>query len=113
MNGKRKGDFCFTLLSHSPCLPFFPANHKKNEKQKAKKLFPHNGVRSWLAYAESLHFQDFSLFLICRDHTRCTTKSIHSRDEKKKKILTISDSPRSRKVHGKEHMQSEKKIVRD
>ena len=66
-------------------LVFFHANHKKNEQQKQKKLFPHNGVRSWLAYPESLRFQVFSLFLICHDRTRCTAKSIRSREDKKKK----------------------------
>ena len=56
----------------------------KNDKQKQKKLFPHNGVRSWLAYPESLRFQVFSLFLIYHDRTRCTAKSIRSREDKKK-----------------------------
>ena len=45
------------------------------------------GVRSWLDYPKILHFQVFSLFLICRDRTRCIAKSIHSREDKKKKIL--------------------------
>ena len=45
----------------------------------------HNGVRSWLAYSESLRFQVFSLFLICRDRTRCTAKSIRSQEDKTKK----------------------------
>ena len=70
------------------------------------------GVRSWLAYPESLRFQVFSLFLIRRDRTRCTTKSIRSREDKKKKLsLNVSDSPRSRKVHGKEHTQPRKATV--
>ena len=51
--------FFFSLLSRSPYLPYFPANHKKNEKQKQKKFFPHKWVRSWLAYPESLCFQVF------------------------------------------------------
>ena len=104
--------YFYTFLSRSPCLPFFPANHKKKRKTKTKKLFPHNGVRSWLAYPESLRFQVFSLFLICRDRTRCTTKSMRSREDKKKKIsLTVSDLPRSHKVYGKEHTQSGKETI--
>ena len=75
----------FTLLSRSPRLLSFPANHIKNEnKKQTKKLFPQNGVRSWLAYPKILHFQVFSLFLIYCDHTRCTTKSIRSQEDKKK-----------------------------
>ena len=79
----------FTLLSRSPCLPFFPANHKKNEKQKQKKLFLHKWVRSWLAYPESLCFQVFSLFFICHDRTRCMAKSICSQEDKKKNFLFL------------------------
>ena len=76
--------FCFfTLLSRSLCLPFFLQITKKR-KTKTKKVFAHNGVRSWLAYPEILHFQVFSLFLICYDCTRCTTKSIRSQEDKKK-----------------------------
>ena len=61
----RKGKFFFTLLSRSPCLLSFPTNHKKKPKNKNKLFFfPHNGVRSWLAYPKSLCFQVFSLFLI-------------------------------------------------
>ena len=71
--------FFFSSLSFL-VLAFFPTNHKK-------KLFPHNGVRSWLAYPKSLCFQVFSLFLICRDRTRCTAKSIRSREDKKKKTF--------------------------
>ena len=109
-----KGAFFSTLLSRSPCLLSFLANHKKNKKQKQKKLFPHNGVRSWLAYPEILHFQVFSMFLIFRDRTRCTEKSIRSREDKKKKnSLTISDLLQSRKVHGKDHTQSGKAVVQD
>ena len=81
---KEEGGFFITLPSHYPCLPSFPANHKKKWKTKTKKTFPHNGVRSWLAYLESLRFQIFSLFFICRDLTRCTTKSIRSWEDKKK-----------------------------
>ena len=55
---------------------------KKNEN-KNKHFFPHNGVRSWLAYPEILRSQVFSLFLICRDHTRCMAKRIRSREDKK------------------------------
>ena len=79
--------FIWTLLSRSSCLPFFLQNARKNETQKQKQKILHNGVRSWLAYPKSLHFQVFSLFLICRDRTRCTTNSIHSREEKKKKTF--------------------------
>ena len=60
---------------------------KKKRKTKTKKLFPHNGVRSWLVYLESVRFQVFSLFLICCDRTRCTTKSIRSREDKEKKTF--------------------------
>ena len=106
--------FSLTLLSCSPCLLSFPANHEKNEKQKTKKLFPHNGVRSWLAYLESLRFQVSSLFLIFRDRIRCMEKSICSQKDKKKKLsLVVSNSPRSHKVHGKEHTQPRKAKIRD
>ena len=86
---------------------FFCKSQKKlKNKNKNKKHFPCNGVRSWLAYPESLHFQVFSLFLICRDRTRCTEKSIRSWEDTEKKLsLTVSDSPRSHKVHDKEHTQ--------
>ena len=57
---------------------------KKKWKTKTKKLFPHKGVRSWLAYSESLCFHIFSLFLICRDRTSCMIKNIRSREDKKK-----------------------------
>ena len=68
---------------------FFSCKSQKKRKTKTKKLFPHNGVRSRLAYPESLCFQVFSLFLICRDHTRCTAKSIRSREDKKKNFLSL------------------------
>ena len=83
---KEEGVFFFFLLFSlvfRACFLFLQIT-KKNEKQKQKKLFPHNGVRSWLAYPEILRFQVFSLFLIFRDHTRCTAKNIHSREDKKK-----------------------------
>ena len=107
---KEEGVFFLTLLSHFPCLLSFPANHTKNkkQKQKQKKTFfhtmGHNGVRSWLAYSESLRFQVFSPFLICRDCTRCMAKSIHSWEDKNKKLsLTVSDSLWSQKLHEKEN----------
>ena len=75
--------FFYSSLSFS-LLAFFSCKSQKKMKNKNKKLFPHNGVRSWLAYPESLCFQFFSLFLICCDRTRCTAKSIHSREDKKK-----------------------------
>ena len=53
---KRGRVFFFILLYCFPCLLSFPANHKKNERQKIF-FFPHNRVRSWLAYPESLCFQ--------------------------------------------------------
>ena len=64
-------------------LAFFSCKSQKKRKNKNKKI-SHNGVRSWLAYPKSLCFQVFSLFLICRDRTRCMTKSIRSREDKKK-----------------------------
>ena len=108
--------FCFFVLLFSlvfrACFLFLQITKKR--KTKTNFFFPHNEIRSWLAYPESLHFQIFSLFLICRDHTRCTAKSIRSREDKKKKLsLTVSDSPRSRKVHGKEHTQPGNGTVRD
>ena len=82
--------FCFLFfvfklrfsLVFRACFLFLQITKKTKNKNK-KKLFPHNGVRSWLAYPESLRFQIFSLFLICRDRTRCTAKSIRSREDKK------------------------------
>ena len=77
--------FLFLLFSlvFRACFLFLQITKKmKNKKQ--KKLFPHNRVRSWLDYPKSLRFQVFSLFLICRDCTRCTAKSIRSREDKKK-----------------------------
>ena len=113
---KEEGGFFFgsySSLSFS-VLAFFSCKSQKKRKTKNKKLFPHNGVRSWLTYPESLRFQVFSLFLICRDHTRCTVKSIRSWEDKKKKLsLTVSDSPWSCKVHDKEHTQLGKTTVRD
>ena len=70
-------------------LAFFSCKSQKKTKNKNKKLFPHNGVRSWLAYPESLRFQVFSLFLICRDRTRCTAKSIRSPEDKKKNFPSL------------------------
>ena len=111
---ERGRDFFSTLLSRSPCLPFFCKSIKK-QKTKTKKLFPHNGVRSWLAYPESLHFQVFSLFLICRDHTRCTTKSIRSREDKKKNFPSLFLIRRDRarctanSIHNQGRQQSETK----
>ena len=74
----------FSLLFRA-CFLFLQIT-KKTKKQKNKKTFSTQwgGVRSWLAYPESLRFQVFSLFLICRDRTRCTAKSIRSREDKKK-----------------------------
>ena len=66
-------------------LAFFFCKSPKKQKTKTKKLFLHNGVRSWLAYPETVRFQVFSLFLVCRDHIRCTAKSIRSWEDKKKK----------------------------
>ena len=74
----------FSLVFHACFL--FPQITKKNEKTF---FFSHNGVRSWLAYPESLCFQVFSLFLICRDHTRCTAKSIRSWEDKKKNFPSL------------------------
>ena len=72
--------FSFLLFSLVFCACFLFLQITK----KTKINFPHNGVRSWLAYPESLCFQVFSMFLICCDRTRCTTKSIRSREDKKK-----------------------------
>ena len=81
-----RGIFLFFFLLFSlvfrACFLFLQIT-KKKLKTKTKTKFPHNGVRSWLAYLEILCFQVFSLFLICCDHTRCTTKSIRSREDKK------------------------------
>ena len=113
-----RGLLFFTLLSCSPCLPFFSANHKKNKKQKQKKLFPHSGVRSWLAYPESLRFQVFSLFLICCDRTRCTAKSIRSREDKKKNfpLLFLIHRDRARcmakSIRSQGRQQSETKTIK-
>ena len=80
-----RGFFCFVYSSLSfSVLAFFSCKSQKKWKTKTKKVFPHNGVRSWLAYPKILRFQVFSLFLICRDRTRCTTKSIRSQEDKKK-----------------------------
>ena len=65
-------------------LAFFSCKSQKKRKNKNKIFFPHNGVRSWLAYPKILRFQVFSLFLIFRDCIRCTTKIIHSREDKNK-----------------------------
>ena len=73
----------FSLILRA-CFLFLQLTHKKIEKQKTKNTFPHNGIRSWLAYPKSLCFQVFSLFLICRDRTRCTEKRICSQEDKKK-----------------------------
>ena len=82
-----RGIFFFLLffLVFRACFLFLQITKKMKNKNK-KKCFPHNGVRSWLAYPESLHFQVFLLFLICCDRTRCTAKSVRSREDKKKKI---------------------------
>ena len=79
--------FFYSSLSFSMLAFFSCKSQKKNEKQKQEKLFPHNRVRSWLAYLKSLCFQVFLLFLICCDHTRCTVKSIRSQEDKKKKTF--------------------------
>ena len=77
--------FFYSSLLFSVLAFFFPYKSQiKMKNKKQKKLFPHNGVRSWLAYPKSLCFQVFLLFLICRDRTRCTTKSICSREDKTK-----------------------------
>ena len=80
---KEEGGFflLFSLVFHA-CFLFWKIT-KKMKKQK-QIFFPHNGVSSWLAYPESLHFQVFSLFLIRHDRIRCMTKSIRSREDKKK-----------------------------
>ena len=87
--------------------------------QITKKTFPYNGVRSWLAYPESLHFQVFSLFLICHDCTRCTEKSIRSQEDKKKKIplqfLICRDRTRctakSIRSQGRQQSETKKKYL--
>jgi hypothetical protein len=61
------------------------------------------GVRSRLAYPENA---SFLLFLIYRDHTECTTKSIHV--DKKTLFRYVSDLSRSHRAQGKEHTQTEK-----
>ena len=71
----------FSLILRA-CLFFLQITKKM--KNKNKKLFSHNGVRFWLAYLESLHFQFFLLLLIFHDRTRCMAKSIRSREDKKK-----------------------------
>ena len=83
-----------------------------------KKLFPHNGVRSWLDYPESLRFQVFSLFLICHDHTRCTEKSIRSQEDKKKNFPSLFLIRRDRarctakSIRSQGRQQSETKILK-
>ena len=76
--------FFFVLFSliFRACFLFLQITKKTNNKNNF--FFPHNGVRSWLAYPESLCFQVFSLFLICRDRTRCMEKSVRSQEDKKK-----------------------------
>ena len=77
--------FCFFYSSRSFFVLAFFSFCKSQKKWKTKTIFfPHNRVRSWLAYPESLCFQVFSLFLICCDRTRRTEKSIHSQEDKKK-----------------------------
>ena len=80
----------YSSLSFS-MLAFFSCKSQKKRKNKKQKNFFHTmgGVRSWLAYPESLRFQVFSLFLICRDRTRCTAKSIRSREDKKKNFPSL------------------------
>ena len=80
-----RGFFFYSSLVLRACL-FFLQITKKDE---FFFYFPHNGVRYWLAYPESIRFQVFSLFLICRDRTRCTAKSIRSREDKKKNFPSL------------------------
>ena len=82
--GKEEGGSLFFLLSLGlrACVFFFKSQEKT--KNKTKKTFPHYGVRSWLAFPESLRFQVFSLFLVFHNRTRCTAKSIRSQEDKKK-----------------------------
>ena len=84
-----RGKVFFLLFSLVLCACFLFLQITKNTKTKTKKTFPHNGVRSWLAYLESLRFQVSSLFLICRDRTRCAAKSIRSREDKKKNFSLL------------------------
>ena len=72
--------FSFVLRA---CFIFLQITKQMKDKNKNEK-FPHYGVRYWLAYLESLHFQVFSLFLIFRGRTRCMEKSIRSWEDKKK-----------------------------
>ena len=81
---KEEGGLFFPLFSlvFRACFLFLQIT--KKTKNKNNFFFPHNGVRSWLAYPKSLRFQVFSPFLIRHDCTRCTAKSMHSREDKKK-----------------------------
>ena len=83
-------------------------------KQKQFFFSPHNGVRSWLDYPESLRFQVFSLFLICRDRTRCTTK--RRRQEKNVPSLFLIRRDRTRctekSIRNQGRQQSETKTKR-
>ena len=113
---KGRGLFFLTLLSCFPCLLSFPANHKKTKNKNKNKnnfFFPHNGVRSWLAYPESIRFQVFSLFFICRGLTRCTTKSIRSQEDKKNPLLFLIRCDHARctakSIHSQGRQQSETK----
>ena len=47
------------------------------------------GVRYWSDYSKSVRFQVFSLFFIFHDRKRCTAKSIHSREDKKKNFPSL------------------------
>ena len=100
---KEEGGFFFYSSLSFSVLAFFPYKSNKNKwKIKTKKLFPHNRVRYWLVYPKCLHFQVFSLFFIFCDRTRYTTKTMRSREDKKKKLsLIVSDSSWLHKVHNK------------
>ena len=95
---------CFYSSFSFSMLAFFSCKSQK-------KLFPHNGVRSWLAYPKSLCFQVFSMFLIFRDRTRCTVKSICSREDKKKNfpLLFLIRRDRARCTAKSIHSREDKK----
>ena len=105
--------FCITLLSRSPCLPFFPANHKKNEKQKQKNFFHMMGLDLGQLTRKFYVFKFSRCFLFSMIAQGAWQRAYVDEKTRKKISLAVSDSPRSRKVHGKEHTQSGKAIVRD
>ena len=61
----------------------------KKMKNKNKNTFSRQWGYILVSLPGKSTFSIFSLFLICRDHTRCTAKSIRSREDKKKNFPSL------------------------